>query len=392
MQHDNKLFLLTDAQRLARIERISNIMRRNSVGSLLISDNANKYYLTGRVFDGWILLNEDGTLTAFVKRPQHLEDKDLLNVRKIEDLSDKILASPQPFAVEKGTLTVSEFSRLQAIVSDQAILDATPLLREARSIKAEDEIDKVAKSAQIQTEVYSHITKLYTLGMTDIELQIEIERCLRLHGCLGQFRINGSSMELFMANILAGDNADNPSPYDFAMGGAGINPSLPVGADGSIIVPGNSIMVDANGNFTGYMSDMTRTFALGELSDIAYKAHRCSIEICNALAQMGTPGTPAKALYETALDMARASGLEDYFMGHRQKAGFVGHGVGIEINEAPVLAPRSRDILVAGNIIALEPKFVIPGTGAVGIENTYVVKETGMHKLTLAPEEILSLG
>ena len=77
-------------------------------------------------------------------------------------------------------------------------------------------------------------------------------------------------------------------------------------------------------------------------------------------------------------------------MGHRQHAGFVGHGVGIEINELPVIAPRSRDILAAGNVIALEPKFVIPGVGAVGIENTYRVTDSGpMERLTDAPEEII---
>ena len=78
-------------------------------------------------------------------------------------------------------------------------------------------------------------------------------------------------------------------------------------------------------------------------------------------------------------------------MGHRQKAGFIGHGVGIEINELPVIAPRSRDILAIGNVIALEPKFVIPSVGAVGVENTYVVTPNGMECITHAPEEIINL-
>lgn len=80
-------------------------------------------------------------------------------------------------------------------------------------------------------------------------------------------------------------------------------------------------------------------------------------------------------------------------MGHRQHAGFVGHGLGIEINEAPVIAPRSRDVLATGMCIALEPKFVIPGVGAVGIENTYVVGAAGqpMECITCAPEEIINL-
>ena len=90
--------------------------------------------------------------------------------------------------------------------------------------------------------------------------------------------------------------------------------------------------------------------------------------------------------------MATAAGLADYFMGHNQKAGFVGHGIGIEINEGPVLAPRSKDILARGMVFALEPKFVIPGVGAVGIENSFAVQETGLEKLTLCEEKILNLS
>lgn len=99
----------------------------------------------------------------------------------------------------------------------------------------------------------------------------------------------------------------------------------------------------------------------------------------------------ASLLYEIAVDIVKQHDLDRYFMGHAQKAGFIGHGVGIEINEFPVIAPRSRDILALNNVIAIEPKFVIPHVGAVGIENTYVVTEEGLKSLTNAPEEIVSL-
>lgn len=96
-------------------------------------------------------------------------------------------------------------------------------------------------------------------------------------------------------------------------------------------------------------------------------------------------------MYEEAMAIVRGEKLEAYFMGHRQHAGFIGHGVGIEINELPVIAPRSYDVISRGNVIALEPKFVIPGTGAVGIENTYVVTDSGMSSLTCSPEEIIDI-
>ena len=143
---------------------------------------------------------------------------------------------------------------------------------------------------------------------------------------------------------------------------------------------GEPVMVDANGNFTGYMTDMTRMFAIGDISQEARKALRCSVRICDELAAMAIPGAEAKELYRRALEIATDEGLADNFMGHTQKAGFVGHGVGIEINEIPVLAPKSRHILQAGNTIAVEPKFVIPGVGAVGVENTYVVCDDGQAK------------
>ena len=264
-------------------------------------------------------------------------------------------------------------------------------MTQARSVKTGFELEKIRFSGIKHTSLYERIPHIYRQGMSDIDLQIEIERAARHEGCLGLFRINGDDMELFMGNILVGDNADCPSPYDFAMGGAGLDPSLPVGADGSLIRPGKSIMVDVNGNFTGYMTDMTRCFAQMEnLPQRALEAHQTSIDICDTLADMGRPGVEARTLYEKALAMARDSGFESEFMGHRQQAGFVGHGLGIEINELPVIAPRSKSVLQAGNVIALEPKFVIPGVGAVGIENTYIVKTDGpMECVTNAPKQII---
>ena len=171
-----------------------------------------------------------------------------------------------------------------------------------------------------------------------------------------------------MGNVLAGCNADVPAPYDFAMGGRGLDPSIPGGAAGEEIKEHNAVMVDLNGNFTGYMTDMTRVFAVGSLPQAAVDAHQCSIDICRAFEREARPGVEARTLYEMCADMARERGLERYFMGHRQHAGLVGHGVGIEVNEWPVIAPRSRQILERNNTIALEPKFVIPEVGAVGIE------------------------
>ena len=132
-------------------------------------------------------------------------------------------------------------------------------------------------------------------------------------------------------------------------------------------------------------------FYVGELDELAKTAHETSVAIHHRLVKEAKPGIPASRLYEIAMEMTNEAGLEDYFMGHKQKAGYIGHGVGIEINETPVLAPRSREILEEGNVIAIEPKYVIPHVGAVGIENTYVVTSYGLECITNYPEEIEKL-
>lgn len=387
-----EILLLHPEEQALRLEKVRGIMNEKKIDALLISDNANKYYLTGRVFSGYIYLPLKGEPIYFVKRPVTMKGDGVVSIRKPEQIAESIgMLPPATIGLELSTASYSMVERLRRIFPQSELADASTVMSAARAVKTAEELEKIRISGIKQDHVYRKIPTLYTEGMTDVELQVEIERESRLEGCLGQFRINGDDMELYMGNILVGDNADVPTPYDFAMGGEGMDPSLPVGCNGTVIKPGNSVMVDVNGNYTGYMTDMTRTYYVEEIGDLARKAHECSIAICRRLAELGRPGTEAKALYEEAEKMAREAGLHEYFMGHRQKAGFVGHGVGIEINELPVIAPRSRDILQENNVIALEPKFVIPKTGAVGIENTYVVTPDGLKPLTNTPEGLTSL-
>lgn len=387
-----EILLLQPEEQALRLGKVRGIMNDKKIDALLISDNANKYYLTGRVFSGYIYLPLKGEPIYFVKRPVTMKGDGVVSIRKPEQIAESIgMVPPATIGLELATASYSKVERLRRIFPQSELADASSVMSAARAVKTAEELEKIRISGIKQDHVYRKIPTLYTEGMTDVELQVEIERESRLEGCLGQFRINGDDMELYMGNILVGDNADVPTPYDFAMGGEGMDPSLPVGCNGTVIKPGNSVMVDVNGNYTGYMTDMTRTYYVEEIGDLARKAHECSIAICHRLAELGRPGTEAKALYEEAEKMARDAGLHEYFMGHRQKAGFVGHGVGIEINELPVIAPRSRDILQENNVIALEPKFVIPKTGAVGIENTYVVTPDGLKPLTNTPEGLTSL-
>ncbi len=396
---NRSLILLDHDEYTLRLSRMQQAVA-SCADAAILSDKATMYWLTGRVFAGFAYVPADGTPLFGLRRCVQFESDGVTAERKIEDFARHVAAAmpaPGRLALEMDSSSYSAVARISAAFAaqwpDAETVNAGAALRAMRAVKTPQQIEMMRRSGLRQEAVYRRIPAIYTPGMTDYELQVEIERESRLEGCLGQFRTAGDEMELFMGNVLTGDNADTPSPYDFAMGGAGMDPSLPVGADGSVIRRGCTVMVDVNGNYTGYMTDMTRTYRLGDIPAEALRAHELSREICRRLAEMGTPGRPAREMYETALGMAREAGLEHRFMGHRQQAGFVGHGLGIEINEAPVIAPRSRDILAEGMCIALEPKFVIAGVGAVGIENTYVVRADGrpMECITNAPEEIIDL-
>lgn len=388
--NDLKLILWPDDEYRLRLSHIRSGMEAAGIDAILLSDNANLYYITGRVYAGYAYIPARGLPMFFVRRPVEMEGDGVVYIRKPEDITASIgMSAPATVGLELDVTPYSTVTRLAKVFPGSEIKNASPVMREVRAVKPPLALQMLRESGAKHTRVYKRIPGLFQEGMSDYELQIAIEHLSRMQGCLGQFRISGDTMELYMGNILAGKNADAPSPYDFAMGGAGMDPSLPVGADGTLIKPGTTVMVDVNGNYNGYMTDMTRVFALGTLAPLALKAHQCSIDIHHALCDIMRPGTPAKALWEKAEEIVERAGLKAYYMGHRQHAGFIGHGVGIEINELPVIAPRSRDIIQEYNVIALEPKFVIPDTGAVGIENTYIVHADHVECITLAPEEII---
>ena len=363
-----------------RRDKIRVLMAQQNIDAALITCNVNLLYTYGRVVSGYLYLPLHSPALLFIKRPNNITGEHVFPIRKPEQILDLIkesgLPAPQKLMLEGDELSYTEYNRLAAVFPESEIVNGTPLIREARSIKTPVEVE---------------LFRRYRPGMTDLEFSIEIERLMRLQGNLGIFRVFGQSMEIFMGSVLTGDNAAFPSPYDFALGGEGLDPALPGGLNRSLLKEGQSVMVDLGGNFNGYMGDMSRVFSIGKLSDEAYTAHQVCLDIQGAVSSMAQPGVVCEDLYNTAIDIVTKAGFADKFMGIGQQAKFIGHGIGLEINEAPVLAPRMKQELEPGMVFALEPKIVIPGVGPVGIENSWTVTQEGVEKLTICNEEIIEL-
>lgn len=377
-----------------RLERIQKAMQAMNIDACILSTEVNIFYCTGIVYNGYFYLPAEGEAIHFVKRPKvDLENAEYIYKPELilEKLEEKGLKAQKTVLIEKDVLSFNSISRLQSALRIEKSEDASYLLRRLRAEKTDFEVAQARACGKKHAAVYSLISSLYKRGMTDIELQIEIEKQMRLHGSIGIFRSYGENMDIYMGSLLAGDNAAAASPFDFALGGAGTNPTLPLGACGQVIEEGQTIMVDMAGNYSPWMTDMTRVFSVGKTSDLAYKAHQVSIDIQAKIMEVAKIGTPCAELYNMAMEIVKENDLEPYFMGTDLQAKFIGHGVGLEINEPPVLTPRSKEILTKNTIFALEPKFVIPKMGAVGIENTFLVTDRGLEKLTNFEESIIEL-
>ncbi|WP_301704029.1 Xaa-Pro peptidase family protein [uncultured Parabacteroides sp.] len=376
-------------------DRMQQAMQKINADGCLLTVDVNLYYTTGRIFSGYFYLPAEGAPWFFVKRPNGLTGDHVEYIRKPEQMAELFashgLEMPEKLLLEADELTYNDYIRLQNIFNPKETGNATAMMRELRQIKTPYEIGMFRLSAEHHARTYAEIPECFRPGMTDLEFQYEIEKRMRKNGSIGIFRAFGANMDIFMGSILAGENAETPSPFDFALGGGGIDTSCPLGANGTVLKEGTAIMVDMAGNYTAYMTDMTRVFSVGRLTELAYRAHQTALLIESEIENIARPGTPCAELYNIAARITENQGLGAYFMGTKQQAKFVGHGIGIQINELPVLTPRSKEVLEPNMVFALEPKYVIPGVGAVGIENSFLVTETGLEKITQFAEEIIQL-
>ena len=379
-----------------RINSLRKNIIQNGADAVLINSNVNIYYLSGRFYRGYVYVSLDRDPLWFIVKPDIYRKEEQIEYIRKPELIPEILISkgyslPQKLALEFDDLSYSDIIRLQNVFHRVDYVNGSKIMKITRMIKTQWEIDQMKIDGIHHANVYSKIKECYRPGMSDLQLQIEIERELRTEGALGVSRVAGNLMEINMGSVINGENADNPSPYEFTMGGSGVDSSLPVGADNRPILPHTTVMIDMNGTFNGYQTDMTRVWALDEIPELALKAHECSLKILYTLEKIAVPGVKVSALYDKAIEIVEKEGLKEYFMGHKSQVSFIGHGVGIELNELPVVNARSKDILAENMTIALEPKFVIPKVGAVGAENTYQVTTDGLKNLTVFPDKIHNL-
>jgi Xaa-Pro dipeptidase len=290
-------------------------------------------------------------------------------------------------------LSVAVFKRYSELFEAAECVDASALLRRIRMVKSPFEIDLMREAASQADRVYRRAREILREGMTDIEFAAELEHMVRLEGHPGIVRMRSFNGVMLYAHVFSGPDSAVPAYLDTPLGGVGPHPSFGQGAGWRKIGRHEPVIVDTGSFFGGYLADQTRVLSLGELPETLTKAYDDMLRIQQQMAIMTKPGVAWAEIYTSCQSLAAELGYADHFMGSAaSRAGFIGHGLGIEIDEFPIIAPAfTKDVFEPGMAFAFEPKAVFPGLGAVGIENTYVVREHGIEALTFSDEALAIL-
>ena len=283
--------------------------------------------------------------------------------------------------------------RFQKGLGECVVSDATPLIRNVRSVKSSYEINILKDAALIVDKVCKRVPEVLKAGMTDLELSAELEFVARKAGHQGMVRLRGFNNELFYGHVFSGPDSAVPTYSDTPLGGLGLSPSFPQGASYKTIRRNEPITVDFTGIFDGYIVDQTRMFSLGELPEKLAKAYVDMVLILERAKQIAKPGVSWGSVYDECLQMACDMGYQDHFMGSKgAQVSFIGHGVGVELDEYPFIAKGFNDYELKENMtFAFEPKVVFPGLGAVGVEDTFWVGADGLKHLTFSNHELIVL-
>ena len=388
--------MLTRNESHQRIARFQERLAGQGVHAALLLMPIDIYYFTGTRQNSALLIPAEGDATLLVR-------KSLSRARAESPLGDiRPFPSSRELPAVFGDACVTIGLTFDAVPIQQqafyskvlpgrSFVDISMHLREVRSVKSAYEIEQLGRSAALLATVFAQVPQFLKAGIRELDLAAEMEHRLRKAGHEGYVRMRSFNQELF-GGMAVSAGAATYGFFDGAVTGKGLSAASPQGASLDPIVSNEPVLVDFAGVVNGYIADMTRIFVIGSLDPELKRAFDVSLEIQEAVRRAMLPGAICEEVYLQAAAHAESAGLGGNFMGMPgEQSRFVGHGVGLELDELPVLAQGFRMPLQAGQVVAVEPKFVIPGKGAIGIENTFVVTERGGERLSPFPDDIVYL-
>lgn len=382
----------------ARAAHLKRWMQGAEIDAVFILQNADVFYFTGTVQVGLFCIPVSGEPIFLVQKSAsraRLESAwdriiPLSSLKKAPDiLTGEGVQSMRRIGLEMDVLPTSYYLRFQALFPAVQFIDATEGIRNTRMIKSPYEVDQMRRSAEQLQRSFTEMPNWMKAGITELEVSARLESCLRQLGHQGITRMRGFNNEIAYGTVSSGSSACYPTLFPGPVGFVGLYPGIPNGASLRKLAPRDPLMADIVGGYGGYIADKTRVFVLGELSPDMHKAQSFVLDLMREVESLLRPGTPCSAIYRHTLQRVEDSPYAANFMGvGDSQVRFVGHGVGLELDEWPVLAKGFDLELEAGMTIAVEPKIFFPERGGVGIEDTYLITSGGFERLTHFQEDV----
>ncbi|MEW6671390.1 MAG: Xaa-Pro peptidase family protein [Thermodesulfobacteriota bacterium] len=384
-----------------RLKELQRFLMRQEIDGALILQNTDLFYFSGTIQQAHLFVPASGEPVLLVRKSLERARTEsavaailpITSSRQIPDLlREKGHCLTNRIGLELDVLPTNLYFYYQQLFPKAELTDIADAVRMMRSVKSPYEIGLMREAARLSDQVAGHVGEVLCEGITEIELAGKVEACARKLGHQGIIRMRMWGNEMFYGHLMSGPAAAVPSYMASPTGGAGISPAVAQGPGQRRIRPYEPVLIDYVFAHQGYLSDHTRIFALKGLPDDLLAAHAAMLDLQALLKKMAKPGVAAGDIYRAALDRVDQLGYADHFMGcGDQRIRFVGHGIGLELDEYPFLAEGQQLQLQEGMTVALEPKLVFPGKGVVGIENTHVVTAKGLEQLTRFEEGVIVL-
>ena len=384
-----------------RLTKLKSGMEKNEIEGLLVIQKMDRYYLSGTTQDGFLFVPVEGTPLLMIKRELErakLESplKNVVGMKSIRDLSPLMNTYfgriPNSLGLELDVLSVKDYFRFQEIFPGTTFVDASSLIRDIRKMKSPFEIDLMKIAGEIGRKVYREGREMLKESMTEIEFGGLLEAAAKRYGHEGLLRVRSLNYEAYTWHVLSGWTGGIVSQSDSPMGGLGLSPAFPVGASLKVMKRHEPIVVDFGVCYHGYQVDQTRMFSIGGMEQKFINAYQACREIHDAVLEEVRPGADCESLFLKTLRLADKMGYKDSYLGPPGlQTRFIGHGIGLELNELPFLARGHSYSLEEGMTFAVEPKIVFTGEGAAGFENTIVVTKNGYEILTPTESDIFEV-
>ena len=376
---------------MGRIRRASEAAHAAGLSGLLILQHVDLYYFTGTAQRGALFIpaapradrrescllsktcvglvpnrssRSSGRLQRCVTSPTRLHGRDCRTLQSI--------------GLELDVLPAKNYLFLSELFSDTRFHDASGLIRRLRAVKTPLEKKLINRAARQLVSLFAAVPSFFVPNAREIDIAIAAEAHLQGLGHQGIVRLRAFCQELFYGVVVSGPSGAVGSSLDGPVSGMGLSPAFPQGASPKTIGENEPVLLDMVGAWGGYLADGARLFYRKGLPPKAQHAYAASLEIQETVVDLALPGPPQ----ESSLPPPSASPkTTDYWTtswaSGRDRLSYIGHGIGLEVDESPVIARGSTELLVEGNVFALEPKFVFVDVGAVGVENTFYLGPCG---------------